>query len=60
MSTFLRYAITGQRAAAGVSASQGDLPLALEVIQNSSKGEDPAKANDYISVAGWLAEHHDF
>lgn len=41
-------------------ASQGDLPLALEVIQNSSKGEDPAKANDYISVAGWLAEHHDF
>jgi tetratricopeptide (TPR) repeat protein len=41
-------------------ASQGDLLLALEVIQNSSKGEDPAKANDYISVAGWLAEHHDF
>lgn len=41
-------------------ASQGDLTLALEVIQNSSKGEDPAKANDYNSVAGWLAEHHDF
>jgi hypothetical protein len=41
-------------------ASQGDLPLALEVIQNSSTGEDPAKANDYISVTGWLAEHHDF
>jgi tetratricopeptide (TPR) repeat protein len=41
-------------------ASQGNLPMALEVIQNSSKGEDPAKANDYISVAGWLAEHHDF
>jgi tetratricopeptide (TPR) repeat protein len=41
-------------------ASQGNLPMALQVIRNSSKGEDPAKANDYISVAGWLAEHHDF
>lgn len=41
-------------------ASRGNLPLALEVIQNSSKGEDPAKANDYSSVALWLAQHHDF
>jgi thioesterase domain-containing protein len=41
-------------------ASQGNLQLALEVIQNSSKGEDPAKANEYGSVALWLAEHHDF
>jgi tetratricopeptide (TPR) repeat protein len=40
--------------------SQGNLPLALEVIQNSSQGQDPAKANDYLSVAQWLAEHHNF
>jgi hypothetical protein len=41
-------------------ASQGNLPMALQVIQNSSKGEDVAKANDYSSVSQWLAEHHDF
>ncbi len=41
-------------------ASQGNLPMALEVIQNSSKGQDAAKANDYGSVALWLAGHHDF
>jgi tetratricopeptide (TPR) repeat protein len=41
-------------------ALQGNLPLALEVIQNSSKADDPAKANDYSSVAQWLAERHDF
>jgi hypothetical protein len=41
-------------------ASQGKLPLALKVIQNSSQADDPAKANDYGSVAQWLAEHHDF
>jgi tetratricopeptide (TPR) repeat protein len=40
--------------------SQKNLPFALAVIQNSSKGENPAKANDYSSVALWLAEHHDF
>lgn len=41
-------------------ASQGNVPMALEVIQNSSKGQDAAKANDYGSVVLWLAEHHDF
>lgn len=34
--------------------------MALQVIQSSSKGEDPAKANAYSSVAAWLAQHHDF
>jgi hypothetical protein len=41
-------------------ASQGNLSLALEVIQNSSKEAEPAKANDYGSVVLWLADHHDF
>ncbi len=41
-------------------ASRGNLPMALQVIQNSSKGEDVAKASDYSSVSQWLAEHHDF
>ncbi len=41
-------------------ASQGNVPMALEVIQNSSKGEDAAKSNAYGSVVLWLAEHHDF
>jgi hypothetical protein len=41
-------------------ASQGNLPMALQMIQNCSKGEDVAKANAYSSVSQWLAEHHDF
>lgn len=41
-------------------ASRGNLPLALEVIQNSSKADDPSKANDYLWVAQSLAEHHKF
>ncbi len=54
----------GQVLAAGsiayMFASQGNFSMAVQVIENSSKNEDAAKANQYISVAQWLAEHHDF
>jgi tetratricopeptide (TPR) repeat protein len=45
---------------ASVIAFRGNLPLALEIIQNSSKGDDPDKANDYFWVAQSLADRHKF